>query len=258
MNRVHASSAFSLAACLSLSVASSARAEEPPPAPSGPALTGNVTIVNDYLFRGLSQTSEDPALQAGAEYGSADSWYIGAWGSNVAWLSDLSTPDARISSSLEIDLYAGWRIPINDAWKLDVGLYTYYYPGDYPRGFTRPYTTEGYVGLSWSIATLKYSHSFTNAFGFADSKHSDYLDLAVNWEFSPTWVLNAHVGRQRIKNVGDADYTDWKLGVTKNFANGFALALGYYDTNAKDSVYTNPEGERLGRATGVLSLAKAF
>jgi uncharacterized protein (TIGR02001 family) len=229
-----------------------------PAAPSGPALTGNISAVSDYLFRGISQTSQDPALQGGVEYGSADSWYIGAWGSNVSWLSDGSTPDARISNSLEVDVYAGWRIPLNDQWKLDVGLYTYYYPGDYPHGFTRPYTTEAYAGLSWSILTLKYSHAFTNTFGFADSKHSDYLDLSANWEFVPTWVLNGHVGRQRIKNFDDASYTDWKLGVTRNFANGISVALGYYDTNAKESVYTNSEGEFLGRSTGVLSVTKAF
>jgi len=235
----------------------SARAQDAP-APTGPALTGNITIVSDYLFRGLSQTSQDPALQGGVEYGSADSWYVGAWGSNVSWLSDLSSADAKISNSLEIDLYAGWRIPLNDEWKLDLGLYTYYYPGDYPSGFTRPYTTEAYVGISWSIATLKYSHAFTNTFGFADSKNSDYLDLSANWEFTPGWLLNAHVGHQRIDGFGAADYTDWKLGVTRSFANGVSIALGYYDTNADEGVYTNPSGENLGRATGVLSIAKAF
>jgi uncharacterized protein (TIGR02001 family) len=233
-----------------------ARSED---APSGPALGGNVALVSDYLFRGLSQTSQDPALQAGIEFGSADSWYIGAWGSNVSWLSDLSSPpDSSISNSLEIDLYAGWRIPLGETWKLDVGLYTYYYPGDYPRGFTRPYTTEAYVGLSWTIVTLKYSYAFTDAFGFADSKGSDYLDLSANWEFSPSWVLNAHVGHQRIDHFSDADYSDWKLGITKNFANGFAVALGYYDTNAEKGVYTNPDGEFLGRDTGVLSVTKVF
>jgi uncharacterized protein (TIGR02001 family) len=238
---------------------SAARADDATTAaPSGPALTGSVAGVSDYLFRGISQTSQDPALQGSLEFGSADSWYVGAWASNVSWLSDASTPAAQISSSLEVDVYAGWRIPLDDQWKFDVGLYTYYYPGDYPHGFTRPYTTEGYVGLSWSILSLKYAHAFTNAFGFADSKHSDYLDLSANWEFVPTWVLNGHVGPQRIKNVSEASYTDWKLGVTKNFANGISVALGYYDTNADGLVYTNSEGEFLGRSTGVLSVTKAF
>jgi len=225
---------------------------------SGPALSGNLSGVSDYLFRGLSQTSQDPALQGGFEYGSADSWYVGAWASNVSWLSDLSSPDLPISNSLEVDVYAGWRIPLNDAWKLDIGAYTYYYPGDYAHGITRPYTTEGYVGLLWSFFSLKYSHAFTNTFGFADSKHSDYLDLSGNWEFTPSWVLNGHVGHQRIKNVDDASYTDWKIGVTKNFSNGVAVAVGYYDTNAEESAYTNPQGEFLGRSTGVLSVTKTF
>lgn len=233
-----------------------ARADEA--APSGPALGGSIGIVSDYLFRGLSQTGQDPALQGGVEYGSADSWYVGAWGSNVGWLSDYSKLGYDVSNSLEIDFYAGWRIPLDETWKLDLGLYTYYYPGDYPRGFTRPYTTEGYVGISWTFLSLKYSHSFTNLFGFADSKNSGYLDLSANWEFTPGWILNAHAGRQRVKNQGFADYTDWKLGVTKNFAGGVAVALGYYDTNADELSYTNGYGEFLGRRTGVLSVSKTF
>jgi len=74
----------------------------------------------------------------------------------------------------------------------------------------------------------------------------------------PTWVLNGHVGHQRVKNFGDASYTDWKLGVTKNFANGIAVALAYYDTNADEAVYTNGYNDFLGRSTGVLSVTKAF
>ena len=71
-------------------------------------------------------------------------------------------------------------------------------------------------------------------------------------------MLNGHVGHQRIKNVDNASYTDWKIGVTKNFPNGIAVALGYYDTNADESAYTNPQGEFLGRSTGVLSVTKTF
>lgn len=238
-------------------ISTNASADEAAP-PVGPALSGNVAGVSDYLFRGLSQTSQDPALQAGLEYGSADSWYVGAWGSNISWLSDLSSPGFEVSSSVEIDVYAGWRIPLNDQWKLDVGVYTYYYPGDYYRGFTRPNTTEIYIGVSYWIASLKYSHSLTNAFGFADSRNSDYLDLSANWEFTPSWVLNGHVGHQRIDGFDDADYTDWKIGVTRNFASGFSVALGYYDTNGRKAVYSNPSGEFLARSTGVLSVTKTF
>jgi uncharacterized protein (TIGR02001 family) len=121
-----------------------------------------------------------------------------------------------------------------------------------------PNTTEGYAALTWKSVSLKYSYAFTNLFGYADSKHSGYVDLSWNQEFAPGWLLNAHVGHQKVEHISGASYSDWKLGVTRNFANGYSVALGYYDTNASKAVYTNAHDHYLGRATAVLTLAKAF
>lgn len=187
------------------------------------SISGSVTAVSDYLFRGLSQTNRDPAVQAGVEYDHSSGWYIGAWGSNISWLSDASSSTAPISSSLEVDVYAGHRGTFGGDWSYDAGLYEYYYPGSYPSGFTRPYTLEGYASLSWKTLSLKYSHAFSNLFGFAGSKSSDYLDLSWNYEFVPNWLINAHVGHQTVKNSPGYAYTDWKLGVTRNFEHGYSV-----------------------------------
>ena len=244
-------------ACLSLALGGvlspAARADD---APS--TVVGLLALTNDYLFRGLSQTNQDPALQGGLEYDHASGWYAGAWGSNISWLSDLSSSGAHVSSSLELDFYGGFRGDLGDSLKYDAGIYTYYYPGDYPAGFTLPYTTELYVGLSYWLVTAKYFHSVTNLFGYADSRNSGYLDLALNWEFVPTWTLNVHLGRQRVAGNGDFSYGDWRLGLTKAFANGYSFALCYSDTDADAALYTNPYGHDLGRATAVLTLAKSF
>jgi uncharacterized protein (TIGR02001 family) len=221
-------------------------------------LTGSVAVVNDYLFRGLSQTNQKPSLQTGIEYDHASGWYIGAWCSNISWLSDTSTSAAPLSSSLEVDLYTGYRGSFSSDWTYDVGLYEYYYPGDYPAGFTRPYTTEGYLSLAYKTLSLKYSHTFTNLFGFPGSKNSGYLDLSWNYEFSPGWTLNTHVGHQDVANTPGFSYSDWKLGVTRAFDHGYSVALGYYDTNATRGDYTNAYGHFLGRATGILTLSKSF
>lgn len=221
-------------------------------------LTGSLALTSDYLFRGISQNDQDLALQGGVEYAHASGFYLGAWGSNVSWLSDLSAAGTPVSNSVELDVYAGWRGNLTDTVKLDAGLYTYYYPGDYPSGFTRPYTTEAFVGVSASIVSLKYWHSVTNLFGFYDSKNSGYLDASLNYEFAPTWTLNAHAGRQRVKNNSIASYTDWKLGVTKAFDGGWSLAVAYFDTNADRAAYTNVHGHYLGRATGVATITKSF
>lgn len=220
--------------------------------------TGTVTVVNDYLFRGISQSDHDPALQAGLEYDHPSGWYVGGWGSSISWLSDTSAPEARVSSSVEIDVYAGYRTHVGDDWTVDGGLYEYYYPGSYPQGYTRPYTLEAYAALGWRTLTLKYSQSLGNAFGVPDSQYSRYLDLSWNWEFTPGWLVNAHAGHQQIAHATGASYSDWKLGVTRNFADGYTVALGYYDTNASRATYTNALGDYLGRGTVVVSVGKAF
>ena len=97
--------------------------------------TGSVALTSDYVFRGVSQTDGKPALQGGIEFASEGGFYAGAWGSNVSWLSDLSTTAAPISSSLELDVYGGYRGKFSDAVSYDVGLLYYAYPGDFPAGF---------------------------------------------------------------------------------------------------------------------------
>jgi len=246
-----------LASAVMLSDPMAALADDAPEAPAD-KFVGSVTATNDYLFRGLSQTNRKPAFQPGVEYDDASGWYVGIWGSNISWLSDASTPEARISSSLEIDIYTGYRGNLSPDWAYDVGLYTYYYPGTYPSDFTRPYTTEAYALLTWEGIALKYSYALTNLFGFPDSKNSGYVDLSYNYEFSPGWTLNSHVGHQDVSNTPGFSYTDWRVGVTRAWPNGYSIGLGYYDTNAKRSAYTNADGHFVGRTTGILTLSKSF
>lgn len=239
---------------LALALSSTCANADTPAAQSVWTLPSSVDVASDYVFRGLTQTNKKPALQAGIELDHQDGFYLGAWGSNISWLSDLG----GVSSSLEVDAYLGFRKSFSSGIGIDLGLYTYYYPGDFPSGFTSPDTTEGYVAVSYGFVSLKYSHTFTNLFGFTDSKHSGYLDLSADWEFVPSWVLNGHVGRQKVEHFGAASYTDWKLGVTRNFDAGWSLALAYVDTNANESIYTNPYGTFQGRSTGVLTVTKTF
>ncbi|MCT9056701.1 TorF family putative porin, partial [Cupriavidus gilardii] len=176
---------------------------------------------------------------------------------SISWLNDSND---EVSAPIEMDFYAGFKNTFGDGrWNYDVGVLQYYYPGDYPANFTRPYTTELYAGIGYGPVFLKYSYAPTNLFGFHDSKNSWYVDLSANvpLEF---WglTLNAHVGYQKVQNVADASYTDWKLGLTKDLGNGLALAVAYIDTNADRTVYTNAKGRYMGRGTAWATLTKTF
>jgi uncharacterized protein (TIGR02001 family) len=226
--------------------------------PASAAVTGSAAITTDYLFRGVSQTNGDPAFQAGLEFASESGFYIGTWGSNISWLSDLSAAGAEISSSVEIDGYGGYRGKFSDSVSYDVGAITYWYPGDFPSGFNDADTTEVYFGIGVGMFAAKYSYALTDLFGYGDSDGSGYLDLNFNWGFADTWTLNLHAGKQWIESNEDFEYSDWKIGATKAFENGFSLAFGYFDTNTEEALYTNPYGNYIGDSTAVLTLTKAF
>jgi len=88
------------AAAVSLSLA----AATPALGQSSPhSWTANVGLFSNYLFRGVSQTAADPALQGGFDYAYAAgpvNIYAGTWGSNVSWLEDAGL---YTGSSLELD-----------------------------------------------------------------------------------------------------------------------------------------------------------
>ena len=225
--------------------------------------TGSVTVTSDYIFRGTTQTNQEPALQGGLEYAAESGLYIGTWGSNVSWLSDLSSPAAPISSSLEIDVYGGYRGKFSDTVSYDVGALYYWYPGDFPSGFNSADTLEVYAGITVAASekiTLgaKYSVAATDLFGYADSSGSGYLDLSANFVVAEGWTVGAHAGKQWIDGNGAFEYADWKLGVTKAFSNGFSVGLAYTGTDADSALYTNPFGSKIARDTVALTVTKAF
>ena len=227
--------------------------------------TGNVSLTSDYVFRGVSQSNREPALQGGIEYAAKSGAYIGGWGSSISWLSDLSTSAAPISSNVELDVYGGYRGTFNDAVSYDVGALYYWYPGDYPTGFNSADTLELYAGITVAASDklslgAKYSHATTDLFGYVDSNGSGYLDLSANFAVGKGWTIGAHAGRQWIEGSGnDAfEYTDWKLGVTKAFDNGFSVGLAYTGTDADDALYTNPYSNKVADDTVALTLTKAF
>lgn len=248
-----------LAALALLALAAPAHAADAPAA-SEPApeysLTANVTLASQYRYRGLMQTNNQPAIQGGFDFTHASGLYLGNWNSSISWLND---GNSKVSAPVEMDFYGGYKGNLAPNVPFDLGVLQYYYPGDYPSGYTSPDTTELYAGLGYGPVLFKYSIAMTNLFGFADSKYSQYFDLSGNFD-TGLWGLtvNAHVGRQTVRNVTDGAYTDWKLGLTKDFGQGLAVSIAYIDTNADRAVYTNSRGRYMGRATGLLSLTKTF
>lgn len=216
-----------------------ALAQDAAPSP----LTFNVGVVSDYLFRGVSQTHGDPALQGGVDYAFSNGFYVGAWASSITWVKDWLG-----KGSTEIDVYGGYKGSFAGDWTYDVGYISYNYPGKggATTWLANPNTQEVYAALGYKWLTAKYSYATSNHFigwygGAAydqKTRGSDYLELNAAYDLGNGWGISGHVGHQKVKNYVDtaalrtANYTDWNIGVTKDVGFG-VVGLTYSDTNAK-------------------------
>ena len=153
-----------------------------------------------------------------------------------------------------MDFYGGWKTTWGDR-VLDLGAIYYYYPGtDANRTantqFTNPrngkvktgsvHNSEIYFGGFWKCLSLKYNNAVSDYFSLPGTKNSGYLDLSGTYDLGDGWGIVGHVGSFRLKNWNNgvrgnnANYTDWKLGVTKHLG-GWIFDASYIDTSAKGS-----------------------
>ncbi len=263
--------------------AQTAPAAEAPAAPEVSPITANVTITNDYRYRGITQSNYQPAIQGGFDYAHESGLYIGNWNSTINWVAN--TTNNGVRAPVEMDFYGGFKKElIGEGFASDFGVLQYYYPqsGSYPAGsMLNPNTTELYVAQNFTFGPVtgfvKVNYSLTNIFGIPNSGGSFYPDLTANYDTGFWGIsLNGHVGYQYVAgqpqstisatngSLNNLSYTDWKIGATKDFGGGLSLAAAYVSTNANPawwSTWTGASGANngsAGRGGAVVSLTKTF
>jgi uncharacterized protein (TIGR02001 family) len=248
------------------------------PAPA-PSVTSNVSLVSNYLYRGISQTGTKPAIQGGFDYAHASGFYAGVWGSSISWITDQQNakgqPSVATSANVELDTYFGFKNSFATDYSYDVGFLRYNYPGNYVAGATKADTNEiyGLIGYKWISA--KYSYALGDTFGVPDAQGTSYLNLTASYPVPNTsWILGAHYGKQTYKGSsaaykaatasGDPTYSDYNLSVSTDLApvskdlSGYTLGLLYSKTNATSGGFYTVAGNDLGKGTAVLSLSRTF
>lgn len=227
----------------------------------GVTTTGNVTLTTDYRFRGISQTSNNPAIQGAINFNHESGLYLGLWGSSI-----------EVKGSAEMDITAGYATQLNlipnVKSTLDVGYIRYGYFGsgktlpdneqpDYNEVFAKLGFSNAVVQGDSLVGGVNYSNEYFN--------HSDDF-----WYFSGTYTapladtgfgLVAGVGYNLFKNKemmaqavgGDGkedNYLDYKAGV--NFGvQGLTAELAWVDNNIDSD-------NKIHDGTVQFSLSKAF
>ena len=207
-----------LAAALLAGLAAPAYAAEAPKL----TLSGSATMTTDYMFRSITNTNQQPAVQPEFDLTYGIFWaYI--WGSNTAY-----------GENIELDYGAG----ISPKWKditFTFGFLYYTYPGTDFDDLSY-YEVKGgasWTSGAWTLAINNYwSPDFFQAFG-----QSDAIDGTLSYAF-PKWKLwnfftpsvSGTVGFQSYEQNAD-DYTYWNAGLTLTFLEHWSADIRYYDTD---------------------------
>jgi uncharacterized protein (TIGR02001 family) len=234
--------ALLLAGAVGLSAASGAVQAQAtaPAAPETPehSFTGKVAVYSEYEYRGISQTSEKPALQLNLDYAHSSGFYLGTFLTNIKWLKDTAEVNGfSTSANLEWDIYAGYRKEIAPDTTIDVGYLRYEYPSS--GAFSpKPNTDEVYAGVTWKFLNVKYSYSINDTFGVPNSEGSYFIEGNIAYPVMDKVTLTGHVGYQKFKNNDALSYTVYKLGAVYDFGSGFTAGAYYKDTDADEATYT--------------------
>lgn len=205
--RIYLASAAAAALLLAAGAASAQSAE----------VSFNANVTSDYVYRGFSQTDEDPAFQIGADL-TAGAFYAGAWASNV---------DFGDGTKAEFDVYGGVRGEAA-GYEWDLGLVGYFY-ADAPGGADYDFV-EVKAAASRAIgpATLGVAVYYSPDF-FGIDETATYVELNGEWAVTDKVSLSGAVGEQYL-DVND-DYTTWNLGIGYALNDALGLDLRYHDTD---------------------------
>ena len=235
--------------CLALTVQSKAAADgvEADAVKPGLVFSGSATLVNDYIWRGQSQTWGGPALQLGFEGNHSTGLYAGAWASNV---SNQWVPGGHV----ETDFYAGLRNKLpGEAIGYDLNVLCAYYPGGNfdKTGFTprlrstQPTGVEASIALNYQWLSVKAGQILTSFYGWntnnsprgafagdlnagvtGSTRGSWFVEADANYDLAPGWSLNGQIGRETINHAENLDWNYYKAGVTRTVGD-WAASLAY-------------------------------
>lgn len=208
-------------------------------------VSGSVSFATDYVFRGISQTSGNAAVQGSLDY-TQGIFYAGIWGSNVDF-------EGCCGESVELDGYVGIT-PTTGPVSWDLSVVGYFYPG--ADGSSNLDYYEALIGASVPVTD---QFSIGGLFGYTpeyagDTGDGTYYEINGTFAASDALSFTAAWGQQDVDDFGDS-YSTWNIGGSYA-VHGFTFGLMYSDTeDAFENGYAT-ESNSDGRA--VFSVGRAL
>ncbi|MGY0652708.1 TorF family putative porin [Luteimonas sp. A537] len=211
---------------------------------------GEVVAASDYVWRGVSQTMEDPALQLEAYVEHQSGFYVGAFASTV----DFGDPEDGID--YERELYVGWSGELGEDTELDMSVSHVSYPGhngpDYDIDYTEVQAVLGFAGY-YNVG-VAYSPDIFNLGG-----KGWYYTAGAAFPLGETGLtLGLQAGHYDLDDAAGDSYSDWLVSLERDFG-PINAKLQYTDTSGYSELLAESVGDsRLADGRAALLLTWAF
>ena len=195
--------------------------------PASVTFVGNIAVVSDYVFRGVSFSDEDPVAQGGIDAAWNNGAYMGVFGSGVDKPFGAVYNQIGGDEDVEIDVYVGWHSPGNDTVVFDLGAIRYgFEPDEDDLAWTEVYGSVRFHGL-----TLRGNQRVEGA------DMGSYVEASYFRAIKNLFDIKLHVGhwdldRPLRDDDGSRDtinYSDVSIGIGKVYK-GFRFELRYAGT----------------------------
>jgi uncharacterized protein (TIGR02001 family) len=182
-----------------------------------PQFAFSLTGASDYIFRGVSQTENGPAIFGSARV-TTDEFYAGVGAENVNFHSSINA---------EYDLSAGWA-PKIVGFSLDLGAIRYGYMNENAHTHIDTVEFKGIVSHDLGPITLGAAVFYTPNY-FGTGRDGTYFEGRTSYKITDSLSASAALGRQTISAGGD--YSTWNAGLGYAVTKTIGIDVHYYDTD---------------------------
>jgi uncharacterized protein (TIGR02001 family) len=200
---------------------------------SGLTPGGNLVLTSDYIYRGVSSSDNEAAVQADLHLTGAGGTFLGVWA---------STRDSNLEpyANYELEIYLGHRFDLSNAWSTTLSARGHYLLGGQQEG------SDDYHEISLAVSYLDFwTVSLTAIPNAVRYWYTERLsrapafvaDTSVQWLVYRGFFLTGGAGYYRVTGTGPGFYA----------ANGYAYGnvglawvhrrwrvdIGYYLTQEK-------------------------
>ena len=183
----------------------------------------NLSLNSDSIWRGMTQTNGDIAVNGGFDLSTDNGFYFGTWASNAG--------GTGTNYSMELDIYIGFSGEMAENMTYDVGYISVIYPGQDSADFE-----EAYVGFNIYGLSILYSDGQNNS--------PSYSEIGYSVDAGPG---SFSISYGEYEDTGDNSLVgyDWIIG-------DYSLGFYYYDFEADSaSSMTDDDG-------AYVSLSRSF